>query len=498
MDSDDDASFQDAYDYLEETQYERHELYDCRLSEEELQELFQGNEEEPTWHDLPPSTNPPIITIDKSKTFQWQLACNELNHIRSSLRRLLRLEEGEEITAEAIVMLCLGPTSETGRFLCNEIGLTEEKYLQFMATLCLQTAHRVSVEQLYHEHLSLLKRDAQMEKAEYVEIWKKLAEKRKLPDTEISTNRREIPLWETLESIVNDFLMSISIVGRNGKISVALDDDKIWLNLKNSSKTDLFNLKYTTHVKDNRKGLIAHTAVSSGVNIPLGICFERSKDSTEKCFRRLLDRMFGQNGSTNLRNVYIHSDRGYMLPSLVFKYLLEVGADVLGTVKRIAGWPFTYDQKLKPSDRRTIVSKKGASTLLLKWRASGTKAVFASAFRNGSDSVATAISTVHNQHHWEAIVLKPAELREYSRDSSSLQKKFFQFVRLPGLIDEEEEEVQSIMEELREDKIEPQTLRQGKLYFEFIFVLFYLSTRTACVLNKPPKMPANFVQNRYP
>ena len=191
----------------------------------------------------------------------------------------------------------------------------------------------------------------------------------------MSTNCRQNPLWESFESIVNDFLVSISITGRKGKISVALDDDKIWMNLRNSSKVDLFNLKYCKHVKDNRTGLIAHTAVSSGANIPLGICFERRMDNTENCFRRLLDRMFGQNGSTNLRNVYVHSDRGYLLPSLVFKYLLQFGADVLGTVKRAAGWPFTYNQNLKESDKRTLLSKKGASTLFLKWCQAGAKAV---------------------------------------------------------------------------------------------------------------------------
>ena len=105
------------------------------------------------------------------------------------------------------------------------------------------------------------------------------------------------------------------------------------------------------------------------------------------------------------------------------------------------------------------------------WRPSGINAVFVSAFRNGSESIATAISTVHRQHHWEAIVLKPAELREYSRDSTSLKKNFFQFVKLPGLIGDEEEEVTSIMEDLQEEKIEPQTLRQG----EFFLILFILS-----------------------
>ena len=165
--------------------------------------------------------------------------------------------------------------------------------------------------------------------------------------------------------------------------------------------------------------------------------------------------------------MYVHSDRGYILPSFVFEYLIQLGADVLGTVKWSACWPFTFDQKLRQSDKRTLISKKGASTLFLKWCPAGAKSVFASAFRNGSDRVATAISTVHNQHHWEAIVLSPSELQDYSRDSASLQKKFFQFVCLPHLMEEEDEAAAPVLEDLQDYIIEPQTLRQGK------FVYFY-------------------------
>ena len=106
------------------------------------------------------------------------------------------------------------------------------------------------------------------------------------------------------------------MTGRDGRVSIALDDDKIWLNISNSRARDLFNLKCSTHVKSNRKGIIAHTAVSTAVNIPLSIVFEKSKDSTIDCFKRSLDFLFGQNGSANLGNVSLHSDRSYMIPNL--------------------------------------------------------------------------------------------------------------------------------------------------------------------------------------
>jgi hypothetical protein len=254
--------------------------------------------------------------------------------------------------------------------------------------------------------------------------------------------------------------------------------------LSQSASSDLFNLKYTTHVKPNRKGLIAHTAVSTGLNCPLGIIFERSKDTTLGCFRRLLDFLFSHDGQTNLRNVNIHSDRGYMIPNLVFDYLLSSGAEVVGTVKRMAQcWPFTYKQNLKENDKRTSVDPKGAPTLFLKWVKVGGKHLFASAFRNGSEAVATAVSSMHNQHQWEGIVLKNSELERYKTDDKSLLSDFFVRVsdihgktraRSSNTTDSlendggnhqeeiESEDEKEVIADLLSQKIDPITLRQGR------------------------------------
>ena len=235
--------------------------------------------------------------------------------------------------------------------------------------------------------------------------------------------------------------------------------------------SDLFNLKYTTHVKPNRKGIIAHTAVSTSLNIPLGIIFERTKDSTLDCFKRCLDFLFSRNGATDLRNVSIHSDRGYIIPNLVFEYLIAAGAEVVGTVKRMAQcWPFTYDQVLKESDKRQLIDGKGAATLYLKWCRSGPQYVFASAFRNGSGKVATALSTMYTQHHWEGIALVPKELQRYKDDNSSLVSDFFS--RVLQLDDKagttESQDEKDALADLIETKIIPYTLRQGKYLFYFI------------------------------
>ena len=363
--------------------------------------------------------------MDSSKDIQWKLAKDEINHVRRQVQHLLSIDEYKNVNMEEIIMFTLGPDSNAGLYLQAELELDKKTYLQFMGTLCIQAAYHISSTQLFQD-TSLLKEHLSISEERYNEIWKLMANKKKIPPTRISSSQRELPLWEGLELIVNDILRSVSITGRDGRISVALDDDKIWMNLSDSIGSDLFNIKYATHVKPNRKGIIAHTAVSTAVNIPLGIVFERTRDTTLDCFKRILDFLFCQNGETNLRNVSVHSDRGYMIPNLVFEYLISSGAEVVGTVKRMAQcWPFTYEQTLKEGDRRTLIDPKGAATLFLKWCKAGHKYVFASAFRNGSGSVATAISTMHTQHQWEGIVLKQSELFDYKNNDTSLVSNFF-------------------------------------------------------------------------
>ena len=126
-------------------------------------------------------------------------------------------------------------------------------------------------------------------------------------------------------------------------------------------------------------------------------------------------------------------------------------------------WPFTYKQKLQQNDKRTVIDVKGALTLFLKWCKAGSKYLFASAFRNGSESVATAVSTMHTRHQWEGVALKPSELREYKDDKMALVSKFFQRM---CVIDYEyklnESRVEKrLLNEILTNQIEPFTLRQG-------------------------------------
>lgn len=54
--------------------------------------------------------------------------------------------------------------------------------------------------------------------------------------------------WETI------------IIGRTDNVSVEFDDDMIWTG---QNSVNGFSLRRATHVKDDGKGIISHTAVTS-------------------------------------------------------------------------------------------------------------------------------------------------------------------------------------------------------------------------------------------
>lgn len=377
---------------------------DCYLTGNDLKE-FLTPADVSLWVDVDPTLVPAIFSIDDAKKNNWGLAKSEIKDLKKRVGELLN-KDLEIINTEdihhLILMKTLGPGSEIGQFLRKELELSTEKYLKFMFTFFMQAAYRISVTALYDKQ-SLLKSFVPIEKEEYLEIWKLMSTKKKVPPHMMRSTRCSTPLWQTLEAIVNAELKNIVIAGREGRIAISLDDDKVWFANNTSNMTDLFDVKYTTHTQANRKGMVAHTAVTTGHMVPLNIAIERKDDSATKCLTRMLTYLFGSSGSVDLQNIDVHSDRGYMVRATV-DFFLEHGANFVGTIKRLAKcWPFTFNQQVNPkSDGRTVVDVKGAPTLFLKCnRRAGRKTLFTSAFCNGSQSVATALSSLHCGFQWE-------------------------------------------------------------------------------------------------
>lgn len=438
------------------------ELFDAYLDGTDLEEFLTPSAE--NWNDVKCTEFRTKITIDEAKDIQWDRAKSEIKSILSRMKSILNIGDDGELRLDEIIMHIVGPQSAMGVILCEELGLSDEDYAKFLMSFCVQGAYKISSTQLFSSE-SLIKMDQLMTKGEYNAVWKLIATKKKIQDgAYIGSGRREQCLWELLEASANHVCRDISISNREGVIGIALDDDKIWVNLTGKNLTDTFGIKYTTHVKANRKGIIGHTAVSTGMNMPLGIVIQKKKDSTFSCFERLLKFLFDRNGMCDLANVEIDSDRGYMLPNTVFGFMIKNGANFIGTTIRSAQcWPFTFDQKLKENDKRTLIDSKGPPTLYVKTIKKNNKSIFATAFRNGTDSVSTAISSVHRNHHWEGVALDQTQARKYKEDETCLRKKCFQRVLNQELFGEEESEVdREMIDDILENKIDPITILQGK------------------------------------
>lgn len=374
------------------------------------------------WVDIPPTMNNTFFSIDDCQRIASKDAFEEFKYITMNLRSMLNKNRKEEISDHDIIDLFFCPRkSQLGQILFNALGLSddeEEKYYSFVASLCLQAAYRISTKEAYHK-LSPLHSKISIPENEYIHLWNHLSTCKKVNSREdgtyLTSSRRDTPIWESMQRALNDTCRSISILRRTGQIRLALDDDKVWFAHSGLNTEDNFGLNYVTHTKANRKGICGHTAVSASLNIPLGIEFERKGDSSIGCFKRLLDQLFPAHErdlTCDLRNVSIFSDRGYLDYNLVWGYLLKSGADVLGTIKRAASWPFTFQQNLGRNDKRTLISTKGAPTLWMKLqtRANLFKSLAAYAFRSGTDNVSMAISSMHHRHQWEGVALYPEDI----------------------------------------------------------------------------------------
>jgi hypothetical protein len=166
------------------------------------------------------------------------------------------------------------------------------------------------------------------------------------------------------------------------ELYVALDNDKHHFNYSKHAD-DTYGLKRCRHIKDNRFGHTAHTSGLSATGLPLCVMFEREDEAQSQVYERMCKKMFGGctgNGNPNLQGmcficcivvllyssfiiiffsnltvciifsclstirigITFGSDRGYWTPSLLFLFLLQCGADVVGTIARCFWYPFTF------------------------------------------------------------------------------------------------------------------------------------------------------------
>ncbi len=107
------------------------------------------------------------------------------------------------------------------------------------------------------------------------------------------------PLWLDVQNSLNETFRELFIEGFEGYMRITNDDDKMHLATGNKANTQ--GHKVMQHVRDNRKGFVAHTSCYTASGLPVGIEWERSWDdsttaATERLIRQQLSPTSGQNG----------------------------------------------------------------------------------------------------------------------------------------------------------------------------------------------------------
>ena len=251
------------------------------------------------------------LFLDSAKKEAMESCKLEVEHIQRRIKQLLKKNDDENISIEDIFALALGEKSEFYIAVSEALELTRLQFAQFFGILCLQMSYKESFDSLFDSESALIDK-VLMDKEDYMDVWEKIATMRKVSSNNyVGTSRRDKCLWQILETAVNLFFRSISIVERNDDIAVALDDDKIWVQVSGKNDDDHFGLRKVTHVKDNRRGIISHTAVSLSTIMPLAFMFERRGNNAVDCFSKLFSDMFPANEFgkfPDLNRVTVHSD----------------------------------------------------------------------------------------------------------------------------------------------------------------------------------------------
>ena len=226
-----------------------------------------------------------------------------------------------------------------------------------------------------------------------------------------------------------------------------------------------------THIRDNRKGFVAHTAALATTNILLSFLFEQKEDKATEVFKRLFLKMFpvaggDSNSIPDLCGVTNHSDRGYTIGSTTFGFMVPSGCDFTNTVKRIAPFPFVWGMKISQRDPRQLLDERGTPALFVKSTMRNHRMVTCSAFRTGTKNISAVVSTTVHGHQWEGICLDDKQRALYLEDPHhGLDGYLFEILAKssePGAsFDNHKDKIEEMLEDLMLDDIDILTLDQG-------------------------------------
>ena len=274
--------------------------------------------------------SPHLITVGKGKRNIWAQAQKEAAMVKQNIIELELPSDVAGIAAShlfKVYQTLFGTSSQLYEVFHRYLKISTVDYLQFLSTYFISCKNQQSAANLHAS--AEINSDMLMPLSAYTGYWTAIRD--------IESNRRQREFWDLVEEAVNQQLRLLFISPKKTfPYLLGFDDDK--LHFEYSAKSNMQGLSRQHHQKDARKGLTLHTCAYSATCVPLTVSFQRMGESVQDTYYRTMQEIFGAgtSGLPNLRGVVLASDRGYWERMILFGQMLEAGADIIGTVKRVS------------------------------------------------------------------------------------------------------------------------------------------------------------------
>lgn len=217
-----------------------------------------------------------------------------------------------------------------------------------------------------------------------------------------------LPFWREVEDAINNVLREYFVEG-NPNLKLVIDDFKVVHVAGKGS--DRCGLKENQHVHDNRRGFTQHQLVLSASQALVGIRCDGIGDTTSSSMTTLIRGQImpsvGPNSSHKLIDASFFMDRGYAGLEPICALAIQHGGDIeVATARRMADNVLTYDQSLKPTDKRVLIDKSGhKQAYRYHCKPDGSsKKISALGYVDGNNSAVLGFSTVHHLNHWDLVL----------------------------------------------------------------------------------------------
>ena len=186
--------------------------------------------------------------------------------------------------------------------------------------------------------------------------------------------------------------------------------------------------------------------------------YKKPDDSVLSVTKQLVKKTFSAPGTDmSVPDLVLHLDRGYWCWDLII-FLLSSCCQIWGTIKRMPWFPFTYDQFMKPYDKRISIEKEGPPSyrvMQTKIGASTSSTVSSHSYRDRNGNITLLIdSATKNILNFDYVCKYDHELNDYI-SNALLSRSWYKIVESRN---ESKEIIKSAMDNLIRTKIIPATI----------------------------------------